>query len=79
MDEKSTRHVFDDYAEELRTKIRFVTLRFLGIEELKIVGAYRAMITNFERTYSPTTTDARTKRLCCGEITRAMERSVTVS
>lgn len=49
MDEKTIRHVFDDYVEELETTIRFVTPRFMGIDELKIIGAYRAMITNVER------------------------------
>lgn len=49
MDEKTIRQVFADYVEELEGKIRFVTPRFLGIDEIKIVGAYRAMITNVER------------------------------
>ena len=49
MDEKTIRHVFDDLAAELESKFRFVTPRYLGIDELKIVGAYRAMITNVER------------------------------
>jgi len=49
MDEKTIRHIFDDYAAELNTKIRFVTPRWLGIDELKIIGSYRAMITNLER------------------------------
>ncbi|HET9033833.1 MAG TPA: ISL3 family transposase [Dokdonella sp.] len=49
MDEKTIRHIFDDYADELGSKFRFVTPRFMGIDELKIVGAFRAMITNVER------------------------------
>ncbi len=49
MDEKTIRHIFDDYADDLANKFRFVTPRYLGIDELKIVGAYRAMITNVER------------------------------
>lgn len=49
MDEKTIRHVFDDFTDELERRYRFVTPRYLGIDELKIVGAYRAMITNVER------------------------------
>jgi transposase len=49
LDEKTIRHVFDDYIEEFQTKIRFRTPRILGIDELKIIGQYRAMITNIER------------------------------
>lgn len=49
MDEKTIRHVFDDYEAELSATLHFETPRYLGIDELKIVGAYRAMITNVER------------------------------
>ncbi|MBS0211776.1 MAG: ISL3 family transposase [Proteobacteria bacterium] len=49
MDEKTIRHVFDDYVAELASTSRFQTPRYLGIDELKIIGAYRAMITNVER------------------------------
>lgn len=48
MDEKTIRHVFDDYVAELESRIRFRTPRVLGIDELKIIGTYRAMITNVE-------------------------------
>lgn len=48
MDEKTIRHVFDDYVAELATTNHFETPRYLGIDELKIIGAYRAMITNIE-------------------------------
>jgi transposase len=48
MDEKTVRQIFADYIEELESKIRFVTPRFLGIDEIKIIGDYRAMITNIE-------------------------------
>jgi len=48
MDEKTVRQIFGDYVEELESTIRFVTPRFLGIDELKIIGDYRAMITNIE-------------------------------
>ncbi len=49
MDEKTIRQIFGEYVEELQTKIRFVTPRFLGIDEIKIISNYRAMITNIER------------------------------
>ncbi len=49
LDEKTIRHVFDDFIEEFETKVRFRTPRILGIDELKIIGQYRAMITNIER------------------------------
>lgn len=48
MDEKTVRQIFEDYVEELESTIRFVTPRFLGIDEIKIIGDYRAMITNIE-------------------------------
>lgn len=49
LDEKTIRHVFDDFIEEFETRVRFRTPRILGIDELKIIGQYRAMITNIER------------------------------
>ena len=49
VDEKTVRHVFDDFIEEVEAKIQFRTPRVLGIDELKIIGEYRAMITNVER------------------------------
>ena len=49
LDEKTIRHIFDDFVEELEAKIRFRTPRVLGIDEIKIIGDYRAMITNIER------------------------------
>ncbi len=48
LDEKTVRNVFEDYAAELEATFRFRTPRVLGIDELKIVGAYRAIITNIE-------------------------------
>ena len=49
VDEKTVRHVFDDFIEEIEAKTQFRTPRVLGIDELKIIGQYRAMITNVER------------------------------
>ena len=49
LDEKTIRHIFDDFVEEFEAKVRFRTPRILGIDELKIIGDYRAMLTNVER------------------------------
>lgn len=49
VDEKTVRHVFDDYTERLAREVRFEAPRILGIDELKIIGQYRAMITNVEK------------------------------
>ncbi|TAK51334.1 MAG: ISL3 family transposase [Gammaproteobacteria bacterium] len=49
LDEKTIRHVFDDFVEEIERTVKFRTPRILGIDELKIIGQYRAMITNVER------------------------------
>lgn len=49
VDEKTVKNIFDDYVERLRTNVVFQTPRILGIDELKIVGQYRAMITNVEK------------------------------
>ncbi len=49
LDEKTIRHIFDDFVEELQTSIRFRTPRILGIDEIKVIGAYRAIMTNVER------------------------------
>jgi transposase len=42
------RQVFADHLEELESKLTFETPRLMGIDELKIIGSYRA-ITNVER------------------------------
>jgi len=49
MDEKTIRQIFTDHVVDLESSIRFVTPRWLGIDELKIIGAYRAIITNIKR------------------------------
>jgi len=49
LDEKTVRQIFADYVEELESKVKFETPRLMGIDELKIIGSYRAMITNVER------------------------------
>lgn len=49
IDEKTVRHIFDDYTTQLGSEITFQTPEILGIDELKIIGEYRAMITNVEK------------------------------
>lgn len=46
VDDKTIRHVFDDYVSRKKETVHFETPEILGIDELKIVGQYRAMITN---------------------------------
>ena len=46
VDERTIRHIFDDYVERLSREVKFETPEVLGIDELKIIGQYRAMITN---------------------------------
>ena len=48
LDEKTVRQIFADHVAQLAQQVRFETPRVLGIDELKIIGAYRAMITNIE-------------------------------
>jgi len=48
LDEKTIRHVFDDYAKEKAQSMSFVTPRILGIDELKLVGSFRCILTNIE-------------------------------
>lgn len=43
---KTVRYIFDDYAQRLAETTSFATPEVLGIDELKIVGDYRCMITN---------------------------------
>ncbi|MBU2782322.1 ISL3 family transposase [Acidithiobacillus caldus] len=49
VDDKTIRHIFDDYVARLKKTVVFETPEVLGIDELKIIGNYRAMITNVER------------------------------
>lgn len=48
LDEKTIRHVFDDYVSEKAQSMPFVTPRILGIDELKLVGSFRCILTNIE-------------------------------
>lgn len=49
LDEKTIRHVFDDYVETQSKVMSFETPRVLGIDELKLVGSYRCILTNIEK------------------------------
>lgn len=46
VDDKTIRHVFDDYVARKKETVHFETPEILGIDELKIIGQYRAMVTN---------------------------------
>ena len=46
LDEKTIRNIFDDYIKRLEATIKFEVPEFLGIDELKVVKQYRAVITN---------------------------------
>lgn len=49
IDEKTVRHVFDDHVQRLRQTTHFETPEILGIDEIKITGSYRCMITNIAK------------------------------
>ena len=49
VDDKTIRHIFDDYVAYKKETVHFETPEILGIDELKIIGQYRAMITNIEK------------------------------
>lgn len=49
VDDKTVRHIFDDYVARLKESVVFEAPEVLGIDELKIIGQYRAMITNVEK------------------------------
>ena len=49
LDEKTIRHVFQDFVEDVQAKIRFPTPTILGIDEIKVIGDYRAILTNIGR------------------------------
>lgn len=49
VDDKTARHIFDDDVARRSARVRFDTPEVLGIDELKIVGQYRAVLTNVDR------------------------------
>jgi transposase len=46
VDNKTVRNIFDDLVARKESEHRFKTPEVLGIDELKIIGDYRAMLTN---------------------------------
>jgi len=44
IDEKTVRNIFEDHVEHLRHIMKFETPTWLGINELKIIGAYVAAV-----------------------------------
>jgi len=48
VDNKTVRNIFDDLVARKESEHRFKTPEVLGIDELKIIGDYRAMLTNIE-------------------------------
>ena len=49
VDDKTIRHIFDDYVSNLKESVVFDAPEVLGIDELKIIGQYRCMLTNVEK------------------------------
>lgn len=49
VDDKTIRHIFDDYIARMTEEVEFEVPEVLGIDELKIIGQYRAVLTNIER------------------------------
>lgn len=48
MDEKTMRHIFDDYVARMKVAVTFEMPEIMDTDELKIVGQYRAMITKVQ-------------------------------
>lgn len=49
IDDKTVRFIFDDYVARRQKEVQFKTPEILGIDELKIIGDYRAMLTNIDK------------------------------
>lgn len=49
LDDKTVRNIFDDYIARLEASVKFETPEYLGIDEIKVVKQYRAVITNVGR------------------------------
>jgi transposase len=49
VDNKTIRLIFDDYVAHLKATVHYETPRILGIDEIKIIGEYRCVLTNIER------------------------------
>ena len=46
VDDKTIRAVFDDHLARLKRSVKFSTPEVLGIDEVKVIGQYRAVLTN---------------------------------
>lgn len=49
IDDKTVRFIFDDYVARRKQEVEFHIPEILGIDEIKIVGDYRAMLTNVDK------------------------------
>jgi transposase len=49
LDDQTVKNIFSDYVAELQATVQFVTPECLGIDEIKVVGQNRAVITNVEK------------------------------
>jgi len=49
LDDKTIRFIFDDYIAKKQQSVRISTPEVLGIDEIKIIGDYRATLTNVGR------------------------------
>jgi len=61
VDEKTIRHVFDDYVVRREKEIDAKTPAILGIDEIKIIGDYRAVLTNIGKSSVFDMLDSRKK------------------
>lgn len=48
LSDRSIRYIFDDLVAELDKRYEFATPRYLGIDEVKLIGKYRCILTNVE-------------------------------
>lgn len=49
LDDQTIRNVFDDHVAHLKATTHFETPRFLGLDEIKVIGRSRAVVTNVEQ------------------------------
>lgn len=49
VDGKTVRHIFDDYAARRKSEVAYKTPEVLGIDEIRIIDNYRAMLTNIDK------------------------------
>lgn len=49
IDDQTIRNIFDDLVVDLKASTQFETPTWLGIDEIKVVGQYRAVIANIEK------------------------------